>query len=178
MSTPRARGLSLWLMPEAQINQRLTELIARLAARHQTELFAPHLTLLSAVALPEALALAAAGRAAAEIAPLVVTPAGIQAREEHFRCLFVCAREDAALSSAHAAAARAFGRPPDPDFLPHLSLVYGMLPAEEKQALAREVGEAPCAPFEARRLHLWRTEGPVVAWRELGAFDLRPAPSP
>jgi 2'-5' RNA ligase len=172
MPTAGARGLSLWLRPEAETSQRLAAWIARLVARHRTETFAPHLTLLGAVELAEPAARRAAGRAAIEIAPLLVSPEEIQARDEHFRCLFVRARGDRAILFAHAIAARAFGREPDPAFLPHLSLVYGTLAPEEKRAIAREIGDELSRPFEMQRLELWRTEGPVAEWRELAAFDL------
>ena len=82
------------------------------------------------------------------------------------------AQDDGALRAAHATAARAFGREPDPGFLPHVSLVYGTLAPDEKRAIAREVGDDLRLRFEVRRLHLWRTEGPVAEWRELGVFDL------
>jgi len=172
MATTLARGLSLWLIPEIKAAEHFSSWIARLATRHQTEGFPPHLTLLSALPHgPQALNLA--GRLASGIAPFPVTPEDIQAREEHFRCLFVRVRNDPALLAVHATAAHAFGRAPQPGFLPHVSLVYGALAPDERLAIAREVGDDLRSPFEVRRLQLWRTEGPVSEWRELAAFDLR-----
>jgi 2'-5' RNA ligase len=172
MGSGLAKGLSLWLMPEGETAEWLAARIDRLAARHGTERFAPHLTLLSALELAERQALVAAGCAAAEIAPFTVTLDDIQGRDEHFRCLFVRAKRDGALQAAHATAARAFEREPDAGFLPHVSLVYGTLAPDEKQAIAHEVGEELRVRFEVRRFHLWRTEGPVTEWRELGVFAL------
>jgi 2'-5' RNA ligase len=179
MAIALARGLSLWLMPEGDTAERLAARIDRLAARHGTERFAPHLTLLSALELAEPRALEAARLAAAKLAPFAVTLDGIEGHEGYFRCLFVRAEDDGALRAAHVTAARAFGRQPDPGFLPHVSLVYGMLGPDEKRAIAQEVGDDLRLRFEACQLHLWRTEGPVADWRELGAFGLqRPAGSP
>jgi 2'-5' RNA ligase len=175
MAIALARGLSLWLMPEGDTAERLAARIDRLAARHGTERFAPHLTLVSALELAAPQALRAARRAAADLAPFTVALDDIQGRDEHFRCLFVRAEDDGALRAAHVTAARAFGRQPEPGFLPHVSLVYGMLGPDEKRAIAQEVGDDLRLRFEACQLHLWRTEGPVADWRELGAFDLQRA---
>jgi hypothetical protein len=55
-----------------------------------------------------------------------------------------------------------------------VSLVYGSLAAGTKQELIREVTSSAVLAFEAARLHVWRTDGPVEDWREIGAFDFGP----
>jgi hypothetical protein len=169
----KATGVSLWLMPEGEPRARLAELVDRLAARFSTPAFAPHLTLLSAIhgASPEDV-LAQARVLASGLRPFRVSLAGVEGRDEYFRCLFARATADAPLLAAHAAAARAFGRPADPAFLPHLSLVYGALAEGEKRQLALELAAALVPSFDADRLYVWRTQGPVSAWRELGVFGL------
>ena len=52
MEEPRAKGISLWLMPEGDAHQRLSEIIDRLAARLGTTPFPPHVTLLPGVLAP------------------------------------------------------------------------------------------------------------------------------
>ena len=49
MKEARARGLSLWLMPEGAEGRRLAELIEGFAARLGTRPFPPHLTLLPGI---------------------------------------------------------------------------------------------------------------------------------
>ncbi len=172
MESVPAKGLSLWLMPDGEARERLAVWICQLAARLGTAPFSPHLTLASAVDVDEPQALAGSARAAAALVPFTVALADVEGRDEHFRCLFVRARDESTLRTAHATAARILGREPDPDFLPHVSLVYGALTPAEKGAIAREVGGDLGVLFEVRRLHLWRTEGPVSWWRELGVFEL------
>jgi 2'-5' RNA ligase len=171
MDEGRARGLSLWLMPADLVGRRLAALIESLAARLGTRPFPPHLTLLPGIedqgrdaVLATALSLAAGLR------PLTVRLEAVEGREEHFRCLIALAAADEPLRAAHAAAARAFGREPDPSFLPHLSLVYGTLAPGAKRALATEAAPAAAVAFKAEHLHVWRTEGPVGDWGELAAF--------
>jgi len=170
VQTARARGVSLWLMPQGETHDRLAGLIARLAGRFGTVAFPPHVTLLAGIVAPEAEVVDAARALARDRAPVPVALAGVAGRDEHFRCLFVRVEATDALRQAHAAAARRFGRPPEPSFFPHLSLVYGTLAPETKAALAGELAGETEGSFEARRLHVWRTEGPVAEWRQLAAF--------
>ena len=173
MDEPRARGVSLWLMPEGEACERLHGVIAGLARRFSTPAFPPHLTLLPGIAgRPEDDLLTASRRLAGALRPPEIRLSAVEGREEPFRCLFARAVRDEPLRAAHAAAARAFGREPDPAFLPHLSLVYGALPAATKRQVAAEVTPLVGGAFAARRLHVWRTDGPVGEWREIGAFDL------
>ena len=173
MDEPRAQGVSLWLMPEGGAYERLHGLIAGLARRFSTPVFPPHLTLLPGLAgRPEDDLLAASHRLAAALRSPRICLSAVEGREEPFRCLFARAVLDDPLRAAHAAAARAFDREPDPAFFPHLSLVYGALPAATKRQVAAEVTPLVVGSFPARRLHVWRTDGPVGEWREIGAFDL------
>jgi 2'-5' RNA ligase len=159
-------------MPEGAEQERLAAWIERLARRFGTEPFLPHVTLVAGLEGPASAVLANARRAAATLRPFQVSASGVAGRPGYFRCFFARIVEDAALRAAHDLASRAFGREPDPSFLPHLSLVYGELEPERKQALVRELGTNANVRFEARRLHLWRTEGPVADWREEAAFAL------
>jgi len=175
MEEAQGRGISLWLIPGDVARQRLGALIEGLAARLGTRPFPPHLTLLPGIGGRAAGPVLAAARSlAAGLRPLTVRLESVEGREEHFRCLIALAVPDGPLCAAHAAAARAFGRPPDPAFLPHVSLVYGSIAPETKRALAQEAAPAAAVAFEAARLHVWRTEGPVGDWREIGAFGFGP----
>ena len=171
MPEPHAHGVSLWLMPEGEVRDRLSALLDGLAARLGTTPFPPHLTLLPGIAgSTEGDVLAASRTLARGLQPLAVRLVEVEGGAEHFRCLFARATADAPLVSAHAASARAFGRTPDPAFLPHLSLVYGALEPDAKRQLAAALRGAVELAFEARRLHVWRTEGPPGDWQELGSF--------
>jgi 2'-5' RNA ligase len=157
-------------MPDGVARAQLAALIQGLAARLGTEPFEPHLTLLPGIEGREDDVLRTAGRLASGLRPLRLALRSLEGRDEHFRCLIVLAEADEPLRAAHATAARAFGREPDPVFFPHLSLVYGTVAAERKAVLTTDLAADVTVSFEATRLHVWRTEGPVGDWRELGAF--------
>jgi 2'-5' RNA ligase len=165
-------GASLWLVPEEPARARLATWIDRLAARLGTPSFPPHVTLLSGLDAPETEVLAACPELAGSLSPLSIRLDGVEGAEAHFRCLYVRAEADDALKAAHARAARQFGREPDPSFDPHLSLVYGTLAPDVKAGLARELERSIRRSIDVRRLHVWRTEGAIDAWAEIGAFDL------
>ena len=116
--------------------------------------------------------LAASLALARALRPFLVRLQGVEGRDEPFRCLFARAAADEPLLSAHRAAARAFGRAPDPEYFPHLSLVYGTLPPDVKAGLTVDLVAEAAVAFEAGSLHAWRTAGPVGHWREIGLFRL------
>jgi 2'-5' RNA ligase len=163
---------SLWLMPEGDDYERLSATIERLASRLGTTPFKPHVTLLTGLGGSEGEIVASARVVAAEIARLHLDLAAVDGTEEHFRCLFLRVTDPDALRDAHARAARRLGLQPDPAFDPHLSLVYGTLSARQKSALARELAPEIQTSFDARRLHVWRTDRPVEEWSEVAVFDL------
>jgi 2'-5' RNA ligase len=166
-----ATGVSLWLWPEGEEHEALSALIARLAAAHGTPVFAPHVTLLAAVELPEDEVLVRSEALARALSPLAVRFAGAGGFDEYFRALFLRVDLTAELLGANARARAAFGRHGDPPFFPHLSLLYGRLSTPERERLRELIEPAP-AGFEARRLSLVRTEGPVSGWRPIAVFEL------
>ena len=172
MSEPRAKGLSLWVMPEGRVREGLAALIGGLAARLGTAAFAPHVTLLPGLSGPESEVLARARVLATELTPLSLGFSGVDGTGEHFRCLFLRVAPSPALRDAHARAAHRFGREPEPSFDPHLSLVYGMLDTGLKVDLKHALGPLAPPSFEGRCLHVWRTEGRVGEWREVAALAL------
>ena len=172
MEEPRAKGVSLWLMPEGKAREKLAALIDRLAAGLGTAGFAPHVTLLSGLPGPEAEVLDRARVLAGQLHPLSLAFSGMDGTGAHFRCLFLRVATSPALLQAHARAARYFGREPEASFDPHLSLAYGTLDAARKDDLKRELPPLTPTSIEARRLHVWRTEGLVREWRELAAVEL------
>ena len=172
MEEPRAKGISLWLMPEGNSHERLSQTIDRLAARLGTVRFAPHVTLLPGLSRPQASVVEGARTLAAGLGPFSVGFSAVGGVDQHFRCLFLRVRAGRAVGEAHSRAAQQFGRDADPSFDPHLSLVYGTLDSAERTRLARQLSGEMAASFEARRLHVWQTDGAVGDWQEIAVFDL------
>ena len=172
MAEGEAAGISIWLVPEGEAEERFGRLIDELSRRWGTPAFPPHVTLLAGLPDDEAAAAGGLRDLARDIPPFPVRLAGVDGRDEYFRRLFVRAEPTPDLLAAHARAATRFGRTPDPGFLPHLSLLYGRLSGDEVAALRSSLAGRAAGMFEAAHLHAWRTEGPVPAWRPLSSARL------
>jgi 2'-5' RNA ligase len=98
--------------------------------------------------------------------------AGLEGSDEYFRALFARVGETDQLLAAHEQAREAFARRRDPPFLPHLSLVYGRLPASTRRSLVAELEAEIPRSFVAVRLEVVRTEGPPGEWRRLDSQEL------
>lgn len=167
----RARGVSLWLVPQEPLRERLTGVIGRLAARFGGPTFGPHVTLVAGLADDEAELVIRARALAGELQPFPLRLERVARRDEYFRALSIDAVGGDPLRAAHAAACRHFAHRPAQPFQPHLSLAYGRIEPAAAEAAGREVSNEVQGRFAAKALHVWRTEGPVEAWRELAVVD-------
>jgi hypothetical protein len=168
----RGHGISLWLMPDGTSAERLSALVSSLAARFGTPVFGPHVTLLHGLAADEQTVVGLAARVSEHLAGETVSLGPIEGRSEFFRCLYLRVEPAASLRAAHAHAAAAFQVSPDPEYLPHLSLVYGHLDTAEKGDVAAAVVSEVPSTIRLEAIEVWRTEGPVREWRLSGRFPL------
>ena len=163
-------SLSLWLMPPPAVRTRCGALIARLAQRLGTPVFAPHLTL-AGTTLEEAEATTRVRALARQLAPLTIRLGRLQATDAYFRCLYARADLSPALRHAYTTACTALNQTPG-DFLPHLSLVYGDLAAETKKSVIAELGGRLDLTFIVDRVALYDPTGSPSAWRRVADVAL------
>ena len=169
---PRARGVSLWLVPIDETREALSRLIEDLAARLGTAAFAPHVTLLAGLVRPADDVVRRAGELALALEPLSLPIRNPEGRDEAFRCLYLPVGETLKLLATHALARSAFRVGDERPYEPHLSLVYGTLPPEQKQTLRAEVASLVPSRVEFAALEVVRTEGGVANWHTLAVFPL------
>jgi 2'-5' RNA ligase len=167
----RGRGISVWLVPEARSRLALARTIAGLSRALDGPIFPPHVTLLGGIERGGSEVVPVVEELARTLEPLTLWSEGIGTRDAYFRALFLQLRADAPLVAAHAAAARALGREPEPDFFPHLSLAYGWHGEPAKRAAADRLEEPP-PELLASRIEVYRTEGPPAEWSLEAGFDL------
>ena len=160
---------SLWLLPPSGLEGRLAAAVAALSRRHGTAAFEPHLTLLGELPGPEAALVPPLRLLARRLRPFDVCLDEVATGEEPFRCVFLVARETPELMGAHARAREVLGVTTAEPFRPHLSLVYGSLDAQEREAARRDAGDLR-ASFTVESLHLVDTTGDVVGWRRRERF--------
>ena len=136
--SPHPPVTSLWLLACADDEALLTSIVDTLAARHGTPRFRPHLTL-----APDASCGVEAWQAilpslAQTFAPVESAVADIVLSDLFFRSFYALFPADPHLAPLRSAAHAGAGLPETP-FTPHVSLLYGPVPDESKQASAAEV---------------------------------------
>ena len=169
--TSAARS-SLWLMPPPAIGARLAALIQDLSARYGTPAFEPHITLLGGIGGGEKDIAARSAHLAAATPPLPLRLTTVDQRAEYFQCLFVHVAGTDALARASALARTLFDRTRDPEYMPHLSLMYGEFDPAAKAAIVAEIGARLDLEFVADRLALYATGDRLQDWRAIGNFTL------
>jgi 2'-5' RNA ligase len=170
--TMEATGFSLWLMPEGDAFTRFGDLITRLAGRHATPAFPPHLTLLGGVAAPEPVVVALAARLAQSASCLRLETADLVHSDGYFRAVVVRVKPVAELIELRARALAALGLEGGPPFEPHLSLLYGQLEAGQRETIVREVGRDFPEVFAVGRLDVYSTAGTVDRWSRAARLPL------
>jgi 2'-5' RNA ligase len=163
---------SLWLLPALPVRNDLAQLIENLSGRLGTPRFEPHVTLAAPVETHEAEIIATTQEIAASLAPLSIRFEGIGQTDAYFRCLFLRAEKRPDLLATHERACARLGRPPEPDFMPHLSLVYGKLTHEVKAALTEDISPRVPSTIVVDRLGICPVVGSVDTWKVLGPFTL------
>lgn len=169
---PVGKGYALWLMPDQPMFIRLAREVSRLSRQLSTPRFEPHITLLSRISQPEGTALRRSTRLADSLRPFRVVLADVDHLDEFFRCVFATVRPGKAILNARLAACRAFARQHEP-YVPHVSFVYGGLPAGSRKEIAGSLGQFPGQGFEVHRLALYRVNGPVRQWKCIETFDIK-----
>jgi 2'-5' RNA ligase len=169
---PVGKGYALWLMPDQPMFIRLARAVSSLSRRLSTQRFRPHITLLSRIIQPEEKVLGRSSRVADCLRPFRIELADVDYLDEFFRCVFATVRPCNAILNARLAACRVFGRQCAPYF-PHVSLVYGRLPADRRKEIAGSLRQFPGQAFEVRKMALYRVNGPVRQWECIETFDLK-----
>jgi 2'-5' RNA ligase len=167
---PRA---AVWLVPEDALHERLTGVIDDLARLWRTPRFEPHVTLLAGLRLDTSELTRHAHALARSLQPLDVTFTQVACRPEYHKAVFVEV-DGGLLPSTHARAAETFGVAPDPDYQPHLSLLYGNLSPEAKEVIRKRLGPRWDVAGRLERLHVMRTEGAPASWIRLASVPLGP----
>jgi 2'-5' RNA ligase len=163
---------SLWLMPTGDVARTFSRIISRLAEQYASPTFTPHVTLLGSIETSEQDVITRSGALASLIHPFTIRLTSVGYSDQYFRALFVRVDPTDALLAAYQEACKAFPKLIKPDYMPHLSLLYGNLPVEVKQRGIEEIGGQFSDEFYVESLHLYLTEGLPDAWREVRQFSL------
>ena len=166
-------GYHLFVEPEGEMADELQDIIIELAQTHNGPVFPPHVTILARIPEPsEESAIEHAKDAALALSPITLTLGEVSSEDMYYRALYSRIKEQEALKVYHRLASTAFEMDPNPDYLPHLSLLYGNYSSETIQAAKNQARLPESRTFVIDKLHLYRTEGEVGEWQKIGEFPL------
>ena len=168
----KSTGCSIWLMPTGRICEQLRMTILQLSSQYATPRFPPHVTLIGRLTGDERELASRAEQLASRIRPFEITLTGIDHLDEYFRCLFMRVEESRALLEANQAARVIFNLERDPEFIPHLSLIYGSLDLDAKRQTIRLIGAEANSTFQVDSLHLYSTAGEPEGWYRIQEFEM------
>lgn len=164
---------ALWLLPDPVATDSLASVINDLRNRYKGPRFAPHITLLGRVTGAEEDLAKTTEDLARQLRVLTLRPQEIAWEAYYFRCFYAKLEHSAELAQAHKYAADTFGVDFVSDYLPHLSLIYGHLPREQKNKLCGEVEPRMPPDFVADRLQLLHVTVSVADWRVVTTCPLQ-----
>ena len=170
----RAVGYALWLLPEDQTLKHFQDKITELSERCNTPEFEAHITLLSGLSGDESTLIQATTDLAAQTDPIEIKITRAGYRESYFQNLFVHIEETQSLKKIREKAFSVFNHEEleDKTFMPHVSLLYGHLAAEEKERILMDVGHEFDITCQVTSLKLVKTQGRVSQWENLYTANL------
>lgn len=130
---------SLWLLPGADEQQRLSALVARLANRFATHPFVPHLTIQGDLTMSLAAVSSVAESIAKDWAAQRWRVATIEGSEHFFRSLYLRFDETPAYNDARKVMRDVCGTTDGLSLFPHLSLAYGLSDEQGKRDAIAEL---------------------------------------
>jgi len=169
---PAGPRYSLWLMPDAEDRRQFADVIARLAERFGTPSFEHHVTLLGGLHGGERDIVARIGEIVRTMRPAVIRTSTLHSQEDYFRQLFVQVEKTRPLMETRARVKVLAGGRRERPYSPHLSLMYGDVGYQQREALLMELGGEIVAEFETKTLHVVDTWGTPERWRRVAEFSL------
>ncbi len=116
---------SIWLLPDARHEQRLTKTIAELSGVQGESAFAPHVTIQGDLCRPAEALTELVARLAQEVCAQCWRVQAIECSDQFFRCLYLRFAPDAAFAALQERTHALTGTPAGLSPFPHLSLSYG-----------------------------------------------------
>jgi len=147
---------AFWLVPSGEAYNLLKETIRRYSEIYSTPLFEPHITLISSLQGSVSGLRQKASQLARAIGRLELQLEKPAHSASYFRCVFLDVAREPSIVRAHAAASDLFPVSLHTEYEPHLSLVYGNLPAVDRERIVAEIGDTLCSPVTVKQMSLYQ----------------------
>jgi hypothetical protein len=162
----------LWFKPSGEAYKILRRTIEQLAQKLDAPMFEPHISLIGNLDGTEEEIIKKSESLAKSLKPFTAVLTEPAYRDSHFQCLFMLVDKAPLLMEAHRIASESFNKTLS-DFMPHLSLVYGSYPEEQKKSVIAHLPTEIKMSFDVSGLYLVRANSPEPKdWHELGPFPM------
>lgn len=162
---------AIWLVPDAGAEQKFLSIIDGLGDRYGCPRFLPHATLLGGLGDPEQELVEKVESLAQELRAIDVTATGLAMEPYYFTSLYLKLDPSAALLLAYQKTTQAFTARAG-NFKPHVSLLYGSIPRQEKIDIGAEIHNRVPGAFRLDRLYLVQITLAVPNWKVISRHEL------
>jgi len=166
---------ALMIIPPEDVFDRLKTVIKNLSEKYDAPEFDPHITLISEIHKPEDYMLQKCDELAGSLKPFRVKLNVLGYLDKYYQCVFLLAEKSHELMEANQQAREVFELPPDKNYMPHISLLYGDKYTETtKQQIIDEIGEVSIE-FDVNSLFLDHSSGdiPIEDWHRVKEFEFK-----
>jgi hypothetical protein len=165
-------GHSLWMCPSGASGEAYSSIIADTSAKLGTFRFPPHITLVAAMMTGADDVVRRTKELARRLGPYQFEVEDLSQRDAYFQCVYARMKRSQEVVAANRLAREVFPeRRSDPEYTPHLSLMYGDFDLEEKEAkLIPELRAlmqermAETQSFRVDSIEVWSTQGEAKDW--------------
>jgi 2'-5' RNA ligase len=167
-SIREAGPFALWLVPEISVRDELQGIIDRLCDEYSAPAFPPHVTVFAGVGsrkrLEESIDTALAG-----VSPFDLRVRGLEHTQQFFRSFYIAFEPHPDLNALSERIGSLLSRKQVYGLEPHMSLMYKVLPSEEKQALVEQLDiPGPSIRFDQCLLV---EPGPSNSWADIRRWN-------
>jgi len=163
----KEKSYSLSFVPPLEIYGKCSEIINGLSLQYKSPKFEPHITLIPHAASSKEEVIEVTSQLAKNHRPFEIKLAGIEYFNEYFVCVFVRVEKSEELISISNNARKIFKRANDPDYMPHLSLLYGTFSDEVKKGIVEKLGRQFNFSFTAKSISIFDTTGKPEEWKRI-----------
>ncbi len=163
----KTTGYHLFLEPEGKLREEVATIIGSLATEFEGPMFSPHVTLLARIPDEEEVVLIEKTKQlASSLSPFEVVLGTVGMEQGYFRALYMHV-ESEEIKNVHHKANEIFSMQDEGEYVPHMSLLYGNYPEEQKQNTIASMSAPLGSSFLVDRLHLYKTDGVASGWIEI-----------
>lgn len=166
---------AIWYEPTGVIYDELKTLIFDLAKKYDAPTFQPHITLLpGGSGLGRDDVVIKLQKIIKITEPFTTEFESYGYLDEYFKCLFVKVKQTKSIMSFAHRIQQEFNNKSNPEFTPHLSILYGKFPNEEKDKIIQSLDKVYRKSFKLKAVEVieYELEKPPETWKKITSLRI------